>query len=458
MSVLPRPSIGQIHLEGMMYRCGILCVLGYRFIGLPDLCRLRASFEQVIGQVDKFCWDIQLDHQGQVQWQYRGPRVPAVIEQEAGDLHQAFAQCCAELFTLHEQSQQCPMMLVIVRQPAQPEQPEACLLIQVMDHAYCDARSSEVLWGLVMDHYLASLHSDAVKQGQVLSLAKKLSTPGSNAIYRMGSKHALLPLPWHQHVRNVWQLVRHKQADGGGYAIPFKRIRAQLPAYCQSRREPIMRWVDLRHCIAQCRQQHAALTSNSVVTALVAQAVRQVNLHHKQLPPEKADRISFRMLADILSPRQRKQYLGNYIAYVPLTLDASLPLAELALQVEARVSQCRQQRIDLSQFRFLETAISRRWVGKVDDPVSYAITSVSNHRLNKAPHTLPGARFVEMLGAVNAQPRDEMGGLMNNKPVICTVLSPGQQLFLTFYPMIGPDDDNRRIADYVALLAQKSNG
>lgn len=99
---------------------------------------------------------------------------------------------------------------------------------------------------------------------------------------------------------------------------------------------------------------------------------------------------------------------------VPFTLDASLPLAELAQQVEARVSQCRQQRIDLSQFRFLETAISRRWVGKVDDPVSYAITSVSNHRLNKAPHTLPGARFVEMLGAVNAQPRDEMGGLNHN--------------------------------------------
>lgn len=450
----PSPiPIGPIHLEGIMHRCGILFLLGYRFVGQPDLARLRDSFEQVMGRVAKFRSEVGLDARASVAWRARTLPPAAVIERDSDDVMADFAELCADIFTVHAAMQQCPMMLVILRQPARDGQPAGCLLVQVMDHAYCDARGGEALWNLVLDHYLASLAADAAKAEHALQQAAAFSTPGSDQLYRLGAGNALLPLPWRRHLANVWHLLRYRLADGGGYAVKFADIRAQLPAYRAARRTPILHWVDMRDCIARCRERHPALTPNSVVTALVAKAVRQVSLTHKQRPPAQADTVSFRMLADILSPRQRKQYLGNYIAYVPLTLDAGAPLAELARQVEARTAQCRQQRLDLSQFRFLETAIARRWVGKVDDPVSYVITSVSNHRLGKRPHLLPGAEFVDMLGAVNAQPRDEMGGLMNNKPVVCSVLSPGQRLLLTFYPMIGPDDDNRRIAQAVSELA-----
>lgn len=439
-------NIGKIYLEGMMYRCGILSSIGYRFSGFIDTALLQESFVAVVGEIKKFRYQIKLDQKDRISWQYKGnyPENPPVIRTD--DPESAFIELCAAIFSRYQASNQFPMLLTIIEQTKTNEEAEGqYIVVQTMDHSFCDARSSEFIFKWVVDYYNAILDADKHRQTTVIDTVKNLTTPGSDDIYAMFNSRSLIQLPRRHHLRNLYRIIKYKINDAGQYSVPYRDIEKNLPTYAEKIRRPILRWFDLNPLVEACRKDYPNLNSNSIVCALTAKAIHHIN-REKNVGQNV---ISFRMLSDILTPRMRKKYIGNYISYVPVSVDAEQSVCAIAKAIDDWVLEFRDSKLDVSQFKFLEFAIAKRLVGKQDDPVSYSISQVSHRALMKKKQTLNGARFIDIIGGINAEPRDLMGGMMNNKPVICTSLSEQNRLFMTFYPMIGSDEGSLLIVDTI---------
>src|SRR5690606_41056700 len=64
-----------------------------------------------------------------------------------------------------------------------------------------------------------------------------------------------------------------------------------------------------------------------------------------------------KMLSDLLVPELRQRQMGNYIAFVPVSVDGELPVEEIAKQIHERIREFKTHKIDVSLFSATEAAV-----------------------------------------------------------------------------------------------------
>ena len=272
---------------------------------------------------------------------------------------------------------------------------------------------------------------------KVLNRVRQTSTPSSDEIYSFRSENPLIKLSRWQQIKNIFRLVGTKLNDDGEFSVRYPVIEAEWEKFRTEKHVPQMHYFDLNPIISRYADNKNA-NANSIITALLVKAFYYVNSTVHNHPEKK--KISFRMMSDILSAKQRQQFIGNYCAYVPVVADGSLPLADIAADILKQVESFRNNKVDVSMYKFLEFALRKHMAGKKDDPVSFTVSLILHRKFIRHPDCLKGATFIKTTGALNYEPLDLFGAKLNNKIAPTLSLSINNVLFITYYPLIGGDD------------------
>ncbi|QYN46392.1 hypothetical protein [Gilliamella sp. ESL0405] len=442
-------AVGKIYLEAMMHHCGILFSKGYRFKGTIDKQKLQQSSTAILGAINKFQYKITVASNGEPLWQKTSINIPPLINMQCADIEQRFAEFSASIFNTSKEFDEFPMFFTLLESDTNGDE-KNYIFAQTVNHTYCDARAAELIINWLIDYYNALVEGNLQGQQKIITKLNNLTTLASKNVYSFAKADCLIKMPWYKHVANLFKIITYKIKDTGNYSISYEQIKQNLAEYQQKLRNPIMRYYDVNSLINYYKKYYPNVNTNSLISALLVKTFYWLNVHKKQLA--NAEMISYRMLSDILTPKMRNQYLGNYIAYVPVTMNANQSLIDIAQNIDAWVKEFRDTKLDVSQYSFLEFAIAKKLVGKKDDPISFTHTSFNNRRLFKKVNTLIGATFIEMIASINSEPLDLMGAMMNNKIIACTSLSNSNRLYLTFYPLIGSDQPSIDVADALALV------
>ena len=435
---MTNPPVGAINLEALMNRANIWFTSGYRFSGELNLEHLEASYRAVFASVDKFAHRMRFVAQNDYAWQAE-PDLKRHFELiETDDLDQAFAAWCQNSLALAEGAQPCPMALAVLRERAKPQH---FILAQTCEHTYVDARSAETLFNLIVDHHNALCLGDAARAAEVLEAARRLHTlSGKEAVQQ-------LTAGGHDHAANVADFSGgYAIADVGAYAIALDQVPACLEAYRRERHAPIYQFFDLRDVVERCRAKYPELTQNAVTCAALAKGFYTLNRATRQAP--ETHLVSFKMLSDLLRPELRARHSGNYIAFVPVSVEGSLPLVEMAKVVHDRIRHFKDSKLDVSIFQMTEEAVDAGLVGSANDPLSFVVTNWNNYRFLNSAEYLHGCRSLRHQSGVNIDPRDTLGAVLVNRPILVINMASAHELCLSFFPSLRADAENR------ALLAQ----
>lgn len=432
--------VGPIGLECLMSRANIYFTSGYRFRGTLDAERLRASFLAITGALEKFAHRLHFTAQTDYAWRPSAPlhRPFAVID--CDDLDEAFGAWCRDSLDLSGEAAHCAMALAVLRRRGSDE----FVIAQTSEHTYLDARSAEFLFNRMIEHYNAGLDGDAARQAAIEAAVRALRTLPGDGMVRM------LGLDETRHRENLSALGRYPVADEGGYAIPLAEVPDCLAAHRRARRAPIVRFFPLRRLLARCRAQSPEVTRNAVVCAALAKGLHALNRAGRGLPD--AQTISFKMLSDLLPPELRAGHCGNYIAFVPVSVDGGRPVEEIARQIHERTRRIKEERIDVSLFRAVEDAVRAGVVGTVDDALSFVVTNWNNYTFLDTPEYLRGCRSLRHQSGVNIDPRDTLGAVLVNRPILVVNLSAADEVCVSFFPSLRAEAENAAFADHVAAI------
>lgn len=430
-------TVGAVGLECLMNRANIYFTNGYRFSGEIDSEALHASFLAIAGAIRKFEYRLHFETQTRFAWKHAGAhhqhfRVIDVDEHD--DLDRQFGELCRDSLALSDADRHCPMALALLRQRGGKE----FIIAQTSEHTYLDARSSEFLFNRMIEHYNAGQRGDAARQAEIVERVRALRTIGGGEMLK------LLGLDDGQHDDNLAGLGSYAVADDGKYAIPLTAVPHCLAEYRKQRFAPIVRFFPLAGLLARCRRRNPEVTQNAVICAALAKGFYTLNRDTRQLPEQQT--ISFKMLSDLLAPEQREQYGGNYIAFVPVSVDGALPVEEIAIQIHERIREFKEKKIDISLFRAVEDAVRQGLVGTVDDALSFVVTNWNNYDfLNKADY-LHGCQSLRHQSGVNIEPRDTLGAVLVNRPILVINLSAPGEVCLSFFPSLRAEAENAALA------------
>lgn len=432
--------VGAIGLECLMNRANILFTSGYRFAGALDLPKLEASFHAVAGAVEKFAYRLHFETQRQFTWKHAGEHHRHFRVVDCADLDQAFADLCRDSLSLIENGRHSPMTLTVLRQTGSNE----FVIAQTSEHTYVDARSAEFIFNRLVDHYNALMRGDMATAADIVASVRRLRTASGSEMLD------ILGLDDEQHGRNLQGLAGYPVADDGAYAIPLGEVPDNLAAYRRQRFAPIVRFFPLAPLLARCRSRHPQVTQNAVICAALAKGFYELNRQHRQLPEKQT--ISFKMLSDLLAPELREQFGGNYIAFVPVSVDGELPVEEIALQIHERIRQFKTQKIDASLFRAVEDAVSEGLVGTADDALSFVVTNWNNYRFLGKEDYLHGCTSLRHQSGVNIDPRDTLGAVLVNRPILVINLSRPDEVCLSLFPSLRAEAENLDVAAHIGEI------
>ncbi|WP_371323672.1 hypothetical protein VX159_14940 [Dechloromonas sp. ZY10] len=430
-------TVGALGLECLMNRANIYFTSGYRFAGPLDTDALCASYNALLDATEKFSQRLHFSAQTDYQWrpapQHRHFRVI-----DSNDIERDFAELCRQSLELSDEEKHSAMALTVLRQNGSNE----FIIAQTCEHTYVDARSAECLFNRLIEHYNAGLRRDQPRQQAVLSAA---------ATTRTAALEEMLPLldldePTHQ--RNLAGLGTYPVADDGAYAIPLAAVPGHLGEYRKQRFAPVSRHLPLAALVERCRRHNPEVTRNSVICAALAKGFYEQNRREKQLPEKQT--ISFKMLSDLLPPDVRERYCGNYIAFVPVSVDGELPIEQIAEQIHRRIREFKDQKIDASLFRAVEDAVRQGVVGTSDDALSFVVTNWNNYRFLQQPDFLHGCTSLRHQSGVNISPRDTLGAVLVNRPILVINESPRDEVCLSFFPSLRAEAENIALANRIA--------
>ncbi|MBS1145663.1 MAG: hypothetical protein H6R14_3069 [Proteobacteria bacterium] len=432
--------VGAINLECLMSRANILFTSGYRFRGELNAANLQASFNAVVDRIEKFGHRLHFESQDNFHWRQVGAYDARFRVIDSDDIDQAFKELCRDSLSLLDDGKHCPMALAVIRDRRNPDQ---FIITQTCEHTYVDARSAEVIFNRVIDYYNALSRGDDARMEAILAAAESTRTLGSaEMIERLAADgHD------HDHEANVQDLAAYPIADIGEYAIPLDTVPACLDDYKKQRFAPVMEFFDIERLLKRCRAKHPEVTQNSVICAALAKGFYDLNRAAKGKPEKHI--VSFKMLSDLLSPELRQKYSGNYIAFVPVSVDGDLPIEDMAKAIHERIRRFKTRKLDLSVFKLVEDAVDAALVGTADDPLSFVVTNWNNHRFLKTPDYLHGCESLRHQSGVNIEPKDTLGAILVNRPILVINQSPNDELCLSFFPSLRSEAETLAVANSI---------
>ncbi len=430
--------IGKIGLESMMSRANILFTSGYRFKGElnPDL--LKASFVAILDCIIKFDYRMHFESQGNFHWKSATDYEKRIHVIDCDDIDEEFRQLCRHSLSLVESDKHCPMVLTVIRCKNNNQE---FIIAQTSEHTYLDARSSEVIFDWIVDYYNALIQGDTERLCDIIAVAKNLKTVHSDEMIKILSAHG------HDRHANIEHLTHYPIADVGEFAIPLDDVPACLEEYKKQRFLPIMQFFDIQQLLNLCRSKYPEVTRNSVICAALAKGFYNLNLKVKNKPEKHS--ISFKMLSDLLGPELRQLYCGNYIAFVPVTVEGDQPLQEIAKNIHDRTRYIKTSKLDLTLFELTEQAIEDALVGTVDEPLSFVVTNWSNYKFLDTQEYLHGCQSLRHQSGVNIDPLDTAGAVLVNRPILVINLSPNNELCLSFFPSLRSEEETLLVADHI---------
>jgi hypothetical protein len=429
--------IGAIGLESMMNKANILFTSGYRFKGELNLDNLQIAFNAVVGCIMKFGYRIHFDNRGDFHWKPAGAYAKLIDVIDSGDIDHAFKQLCRDSLSLLEDDNHCPMQLTVIRSLGRKE----FIIAQTSEHTYFDARSSEVIFDWIVGYYNALSQGNAERLAEIVAAAKNFKTLHSDEIMK------ILSADGHDRDANIEHLKDYPIADIGEYAIPLNTVPACLENYKKQRFAPVMQFFDVRQLLDLCRAEYPEVSRNSVICAALAKGFYNLNLKVKN--KQEKHIISFKMLSDLLSAELRQAYCGNYIAFVPVSVDGDKPVQDIAKAIHDRTRQIKKTKLDLTIFELTEQAIQDALVGTVEEPLSFVVTNWSNYRFLNNPDYLHACQSLRHHSGVNIEPRDTAGAALVNRPILVINLSPNNQLCLSFFPSLRSEEETLKVADHI---------
>lgn len=430
-------TVGALGLECLMNRANIYFTSGYRFAGALDVAALQASFNALLDATEKFSHRLHFSAQTDYQWQPAAQhRHFRVIDSD--DIERDFAELCRHSLELSNEEKHSAMALTVLHQKGSNE----FIIAQTCEHTYVDARSAECLFNRLIEHYNAGLRGDRQRQQEVLAAAAAMRTA---TLEEMLPAFALDDVSYQQ---NLAGLGAYPVADDGGYAIPLAAVPGHLNEYRKQRFAPVSRRLALAALVRRCRQHNPEVTRNSVICAALAKGFYEQNRREKQLPEKQT--ISFKMLSDLLAPELRERYCGNYIAFVPVSVDGELPIEQIAEQIHRRIREFKEKKIDVSLFRAVEDAVRQGVVGTSDDALSFVVTNWNNYRFLQQTDFLHGCTSLRHQSGVNISPRDTLGAVLVNRPILVINESPNDEVCLSFFPSLRAEAENIALANRIA--------
>lgn len=434
-------STGAINLESLMSRANIFFTSGYRLRGELHVGMLQQSVEQVVAAVPKFSHALAYEAQNRYQWVAAGPMAPCFQVTDCDDLQAGFEALCRDSLAFHGDGRHCPMTVTVLRQRGNAHE---FIVAQTCEHTYVDARGAEVVFNLVADLYKALCTGDTAAQAAVLDAARRIETlPGKE----MG---ALLGRTGHDRDANLAVLGKYPLADEGRFVIQLEELPPLLEQYRSERHAPLVDFHDIGARLAECRAQYPEVSQNSVICAVLAKACHDMGVQRRQVQP--GHTVSFKMLSDLLEPSLRARYCGNYIAFVPVSVDGSLPLPRMAKAVHDRIREFKETRQDVTIFQLTEEAVDAGIVGEATDALSFVVTNWNNYRYLGTQEYLHGCENVRHQSGVNIDPRDTLGAGLVNRPVMVVNMSAPGEACVSFFPSLRAQQENRDLAGYIGAL------
>lgn len=440
---MAQSPVGTIGLEGMMNRANILFTSGYWFEGDLDVGKLEASFHAITDCIEKFDYKLHFRAQDDFHWKTAGAYDKSFRVVDSDDIGEAFRHLCRHSLDLVEGDGHCPMALTVIRDRSSKE----FIIAQTSEHTYLDARSSEVIFERIIEHYNALVRGDTDSLGDVVAAAKNIKTLSSAEMLE------ILGTDGHDREANVEELAGYAIADVGEYAIPLDAVPACLERYRTQRFAPVVEFFDVKQLISQCRARYPEVTQNSVVCAALAKGFYNLNRRVKDKPEQHL--ISFKMLSDLLSPELRQQYLGNYIAFVPVSVEGHRPIPEMAKDIHDRIRRFKASKLDLTIFQLTEEAIESAVVGTEDEPLSFVVTNWSNYKFLGSAEYLHGCRSLRHQSGVNIEPRDTLGAVLVNRPILVVNMSPNGELCLSFFPSLRSEEETLAVAEHIGEVIRR---
>ncbi|MDQ5880078.1 MAG: hypothetical protein QG638_2815 [Pseudomonadota bacterium] len=432
--------VGAIGLEGLMNRANIYFTSGYRFSGSIDADALKASFLAIVGAMRKFEYRLHFEAQDRFDWRHADSHRRHFSVVDCDDIDRGFAELCRDSLSLAADNAHCPMALTVLRQRGGNE----FIIAQTCEHTYLDARSAEYLFNHLIGHYNAQMRGDEARQHDIVEAVRRVRTITGEKMLE------ILGLDDETHNQNLAALGRYAVADDGGHAIPLRDVPGCLENYRKQRFAPISRFFALGDLLGRCRQRYPEVTQNSVICAALAKGFYDLNRQTKQL--QERQTISFKMLSDLLAPELRESYGGNYIAFVPVSVDGQLPVEEIARQIHERVREFKTGKIDVSLFRAVEDATREGLVGTADDALSFVVTNWNNYTFLNQPDYLHGCTSLRHHSGVNIDPRDTLGAVLVNRPILVINLSSPNEVCLSLFPSLRAEAENEAVVEYIGKV------
>jgi hypothetical protein len=442
---MTKSPVGAINLESLMNRANILFTSGYQFRGDLHVGNLEKSFAAVSESIEKFRHKMQFRAQNDFDWIHAGGHDIRLRVIDTDDLDHEFKELCRNSLSLLDGGNHCPMVLTVIRDRTRPHD---FIVAQTSEHTYVDARSAETVFNLIIDHYNALCRGDKARQAEVLDAARRIKTlPAAEMI-------KVLTAGDYDRDAHMEGLAAYPVADVGEYAIPLDIVPACLEKYKEQRFAPIIRFFNIKKLVDKCRAKYPELTQNAVACAALSKGFYNLNLKTRGAPDQHV--ISFKMLSDLLKPELREQYSGNYIAFVPTSVDGHLPIEEMAKAVHDRIRDFKDSKLDVTIFNLVEEAVDAAQVGTANDPLSFVVTNWNNYRYLSQSEYLHGCQSVRHQSGVNIEPKDVLGAVLVNRPILVINMSAKDELCLSFFPSLRAEAENLAAADEIAAVIEQA--
>lgn len=439
----PKTPIGRLGVESLLHRAEMRFTNGYCFSGRVEPDILRRSSALIAHAFRKFSYRLTATSETAYAWLRDCRHGAALRIVDCDNLDNAFAELCRDSTGETDDGTHAKMVITLLRSRCSDD----FVIAQTCDHAYVDGRSAAFLFNRIVEHYNLTLAHDPVGQQRILTSVHSLRTIGSDELFSL-LKHDDV-----RHQRNITSLGNYPVADGGGYTVPIESIPDHLARGGLRLGPPLIRRFQLgmlnRFQLASFPlSPRQRCSMNSLICAAVALGFYRYN-NGRPITPRPST-ISFYVCVDLLGQQLRARYSGNYIAPVPISVDASRTLPEVAFQIDERVREIRAQGLHLSVFRAMEEATRQPVLRMDDSPLSFAISNWTNHEFLGRAEFLRNCQSRGHFGGFNVNPADSLGAGMINRPMVVINRSVENECCVSIAPCLNAETNRAALMSSIA--------